>query len=105
MFEGLQKSLSDAFKKITGRGRLSEANIKEGLATVRQALLDADVNFNVTNAFIERASAGAVGQEATPTVRPEEQIIKIVSDDRVNRMGPVDHKIHFANGRATVIML
>jgi signal recognition particle subunit SRP54 len=105
MFEGLQKSLGDAFKKLTGRGRLTEANIKEGLATVRQSLLDADVNFNVTNAFIERVSGRAVGQEVISSVRPEEQIIKIVYDELVNLMGPVDHKIHFANGRPTVIML
>ena len=72
MFEGLQKSLGDAFKKLTGRGRLTEANIKEGLATVRQSLLDADVNYNVTNTFIERVSGRAVGQEVISSVRPED---------------------------------
>src|SRR5436309_1942871 len=105
MFEGLQKGLSDAFKRITGRGRLSEANIKEGLATVRQALLDADVNFNVTNAFIERVTERAVGQDVVQSIRPEEQIIKIVYDELVQLMGPVDHNIHFAKDRPTVIML
>jgi signal recognition particle subunit SRP54 len=105
MFEGLQKGLSDAFKRITGRGRLSEANIKEGLSTVRQALLDADVNFNVTNTFIDRVGERAVGQDVIQSVRPEEQIIKIVYDELVQLMGPVDHNIHFAKDRPTVIML
>jgi signal recognition particle subunit SRP54 len=105
MFEGLQKGLSDAFKRITGRGRLSEANIKEGLTTVRQALLDADVNFNVTNTFIERVTQRAVGQDVIQSVRPEEQIIKIVFDELVQLMGPVDHNIHFAKDRPSVIML
>lgn len=105
MFDGLQKSLSNAFKAITGRGRLSAANIKEGLATVRQALLDADVNFNVTNAFIERVSTRAVGQDVIDSIRPEEQIIKIVYDELCALMGPVDHTIHFAKDRPSVIML
>jgi signal recognition particle subunit SRP54 len=105
MFEGLQKGLSDALKRITGRGRLSEANIKEGLSTVRQALLDADVNFNVTNTFIDRVSERAVGQDVVQSIRPEEQIIKIVYDELVQLMGPVDHNIHFAKDRPTVIML
>lgn len=105
MFDGLQKSLSNAFKAITGRGRLSAANIKEGLVTVRQALLDADVNYNVTNAFIERVSTRAVGQDVIESIRPEEQIIKIVYDELCALMGPVDHTIHFAKDRPTVIML
>ncbi|HQR08952.1 MAG TPA: signal recognition particle protein [Gemmatales bacterium] len=105
MFDGLQKSLSSAFKAITGRGKLSAANIKEGLVTVRQALLDADVNFNVTNAFIERVSDRAVGQAVIDSVRPEEQIIKIVYDELCALMGPVDHTIHFAKDRPSVIML
>lgn len=105
MFDGLQKSLSSAFKTLTGRGKLSAANIKEGLVTVRQALLDADVNFNVTNAFIDRVSERAVGQAVIDSVRPEEQIIKIVYDELCALMGPVDHTIHFAKDRPTVIML
>jgi signal recognition particle subunit SRP54 len=105
MFEGLQKGLSDAFKRITGRGRLSEANIREGLTTVRQALLDADVNFTVTNTFIERVTQRAVGQDVVQSIRPEEQIIKIVYDELVGLMGPVDHNIHFAKDRPSVIML
>jgi signal recognition particle subunit SRP54 len=105
MFDGLQKSLSSAFKALTGRGKLSAANIKEGLVTIRQALLDADVNFNVTNAFIERVSEKAVGQAVIESVRPEEQIIKIVYDELCQLMGPVDHTIHYAKDRPTVIML
>lgn len=105
MFEGLQKSLSDAFKKLTGFGRLTEANIREGLGVVRQALLDADVNYNVVNTFFERVTKRAVGQDVIQSVKPGQQIVKIVYDELVALMGPVDHAIPFAKDRPTVIML
>ena len=60
MFEGIQKSLSDAFKKLRGRGRLTEANIHDGMREVRRALLEADVNFNVVNTFIQRVTERSV---------------------------------------------
>ena len=56
MFEGIQRGLSEALKKLRGRGRLTEANVREGLQEVRKALLDADVNFTVANDFIERVT-------------------------------------------------
>jgi signal recognition particle subunit SRP54 len=105
MFEGIQKSLSDALKKLTGRGRLTEGNIREGLAEVRRALLEADVNFTVANAFIGRVTERAVGQDVLQSLKPSEQIVKIVYDELVQLMGPVDHSFHFARERPTVIML
>ncbi len=105
MFEGIQKSLSEALRRLTGRGRLTEDNIREGLAEVRRALLEADVNYNVANAFIQRVTERAVGQEVLKSIRPSEQIIKIVYDELVKLMGPVDHSIRFAKDRPTVIML
>ncbi|MCS6978140.1 MAG: signal recognition particle protein [Gemmatales bacterium] len=105
MFEGIQKSLSEALRRLTGRGRLTEDNIREGLAEVRRALLEADVNYNVANAFIQRVTERAVGQEVLKSLRPSEQIVKIVYDELVNLMGPVDHGIRFAKDRPTVIML
>lgn len=105
MFEGIQKSLSDALKKLTGRGRITEANIREGLAEVRRALLDADVNFTVANAFIGRVTERAVGQDVLQSLKPSEQIVKIVYDELVQLMGPVDHAFHFAKDRPTIIML
>jgi signal recognition particle subunit SRP54 len=105
MFEGIQKSLSDAFKKLRGRGRLTEANIREGLREVRTALLEADVNFNVVNEFIQRVTERSVGQEVLARLDPSEQIIRIVYDELVQLMGPVDHRIPFAKDRPTVLML
>lgn len=105
MFEGITKSLSDAFKALRGKGRLSEANIREGLREVRQALLEADVNFNVVNTFIGRVTEQAVGQEVLARIDPSEQIVQIVFQELVRLMGPVDHRIPFAKDRPTVLML
>src|SRR5437762_10786813 len=105
MFEGIQRGLSEAFKKLRGRGRLSEANVRDGLREVRRALLEADVNFTVANHFIERVTERAVGQEVLRTLDPSEQIVRIVYDELLKLMGPVDHSFHFAKDRPTVIML
>jgi signal recognition particle subunit SRP54 len=105
MFEGIQKNLSEAFKKLRGRGRLSEANIRDGMREVRRALLEADVNFNVVNTFIQRVTERSVGQEVLARIDPSEQIVRIVYDELVQLMGPVDHRISFAKDRPTVLML
>src|SRR5262249_52289733 len=68
MFEGIQRSLTDALRRLRGRGRLTAANIHDGLQEVRKALLDADVNFTVANDFIERVEKKAVGQEVLRTL-------------------------------------
>jgi signal recognition particle subunit SRP54 len=105
MFEGIQRGLSDALKKLRGRGWLTEANIREGLAEVRKALLDADVNFTVADNFIKRVTEQSLGQEVLRKVDPSEQIVRIVYDELVNLMGPIDHSFRFAKDRPTVIML
>jgi signal recognition particle subunit SRP54 len=105
MFEGIQRGLSDAFKKLRGRGRLSETNIRDGLQEVRRALLDADVNYTVANDFIARVQERSLGQQVLRSIDPSEQIIKIVYDELVQLMGPVDPNIPFAKDRPTVVML
>src|SRR5581483_1144774 len=105
MFEGIQRGLSEALKKLRGRGRLTEANIRDGLREVRTALLEADVNFTVANDFIARVTERAVGQEVLRTIDPSQQIIRIVYDELVKLMGPVDTSVHFAKDRPTVLML
>lgn len=105
MFEGLQKALTEAMRRLTGAGRLTEANIREGVGVIRQALLDADVNYNVVNSFIQRVTEKALGQDVIKSVSPSQQIVKIVYDELVALMGPVDHTIHFAKDRPTVLML
>jgi len=105
MFEGVTRSLSEAFKKLRGRGRLTADNIREGLREVRRAFLEADVNFNVVTDFIGRVETKAVGQDVLARVDPSEQIIKIVYEELVALMGPVDHKIPQRAERPVVIML
>lgn len=105
MFEGIQRALGEALKRLRGRGRITEANIRDSLREVRKALLDADVNYQVANDFIERVTQKAVGQEVLRTLDPSEQIVHILYQELVALMGPVDHKIHFAKDRPTVIML
>jgi signal recognition particle subunit SRP54 len=105
MFESIQRGLGDAIKRLRGRGRLTEANVKEGLQLVRTALLDADVNFKVANDFIERVKERSLGQQVLRSLDPSEQIVKILYDELVALMGPVDPAIRFAKDRPTVIML
>jgi signal recognition particle subunit SRP54 len=105
MFEGIQRGLSEALKKLRGRGRITEANVREGLMQVRRALLDADVNFDVADAFIKRVTEKSVGQEVLRTLDPSEQIVRNMYEELVGLMGPVDARFHFAKDRPTVIML
>src|SRR5580704_17103786 len=100
MFEGITRGLSDALRKLRGRGRLTEGNIRDGLCEVRRALLVADVNFTVVNNFIARVEERSVGQDVLAKVDPSELIVKIVYDELVQLMCPVDQKIRFAKDRA-----
>lgn len=105
MFEGIQRGFSEAMKKLRGRGRITEENVKEGLQLVRTSLLEADVNYEVATAFIERVSTQAVGQEVLRNLDPSEQIINIIYRELIDLMGPVDHRLHFPKDRPMVIML
>src|SRR5262245_24889338 len=93
MFEGLQRNLGEALKRLRGRGRITESNIREGIAEVRKALLDADVNYNVVQSFIERVTQRSLGQAVLRTIDPSEQIVKIVYDELVALIGQVDTRI------------
>lgn len=105
MFDAMQRRLGEALKTLRGRGRLTEANIRDGLREVRTALLEADVNFDVVNAFIQRVTERSLGQDVISRIDPSEQIVRIVYDELVGLMGPVDHRIPFAKERPTVLML
>jgi signal recognition particle subunit SRP54 len=105
MFDDLQKRLSSAFGRFRARGLLTEANIQEGLREVRTALLEADVNFNVVQEFMQRVSEQAVGAQLIKSVRPDQQIVKIVHDELVELMGPVDPTIRMEKSGPTVVML
>ncbi|MSU80705.1 MAG: signal recognition particle protein [Gemmataceae bacterium] len=109
MFEGIMRGLSEAIKGMRGKGKITEANIQEGLRQVRTALLEADVNFNVVNEFIERVKGQALGQQVMRSLDPSEQIIKIIYEELVRLMkGEVEKPeplFHFAKDRPTVLML
>lgn len=87
MFESLTEKLNRAFKKITGRGKLTEANIQEALREVRLALLEADVNYKVVKGLVEEVRKRAVGQEVLGSLTPGQQVIKIVSQELTRVMG------------------
>ncbi len=105
MFDDIQKRLSSAFSRFRARGILTEANIQEGLREVRTALLEADVNYNVVQEFMKRVSEAAVGTQLIRSVRPEQQIVKIVHDELVALMGPSDPSIRFQKTGPTILML
>ncbi|MGE4000970.1 MAG: signal recognition particle protein [Planctomycetaceae bacterium] len=104
MFEGITKSLGDALGGLRG-GRLTEGNIREGLRKVRQALLEADVNYDVAKDFTDRITEQAVGDRVLKSLRPEEQIVGIVYQELIQLMGPVDHQITLRRGEVTVLMM
>ncbi len=105
MFDGLRNGITEAMRKLSGRGRLTEANIRDGLREVRRALLEADVNLGVVNDFVARVTERAVGQEVLKAINPSEQIIKFVYDELVTLMGPVSHAIRYASAGPTILML
>ena len=105
MFDDLQKRLGTAFRRFRVSGVLTEANMKEGLREVRTALLEADVNFKVVQEFMDRITAKATGTQLVKAVRPEQQIVKIVHDELIELMGPVDPSIRFEKAGPTVLML
>ncbi len=105
MFESLNKRLEAAFKNIRGRGKLTEKNMSEGLEEVRLALLEADVNYKVVKKFISDVQEQAAGQKVLESVRPDQQIIKIVHDELVHIMGDDNTPLVIADKPPTNIML
>lgn len=104
-FEGLADRLQNTIKKITGKGKVSEQDVKEMTREVRLALLEADVNFKVVRDFINRVKERAVGQEVMESLTPGQQVVKIVQDELTNLMGGEHSKIAVADRSPTVIMM
>jgi signal recognition particle subunit SRP54 len=104
MFDSLQQGLNSAFRSLTGKARLSEGNMREGLQLVREALLEADVSVDVVKQFMGRVTEQAVGEQVLRSLRPEQQVVGIVHQELINLMGPVDHSLHL-QGDVTVLML
>ncbi len=104
MFEALQENLTSALRTLRGRGKLTESNMREGLQLVEQALLEADVSLSVAKDFIAQVSQQAVGERVLKSLNPTNQLIKVVYDELVALMGPVDHSLHLHPG-VSLLML
>ena len=104
-FEGLTEKLNAAFKRLRGKGRLTEKDVKEAMREIRLALLEADVSFKVVKEFIARVSERAVGSDVLEALSPAQQIVKIVNEELVALMGGSDAKLTIASSPPTVVML
>ena len=105
MLEALTERFSGVFRSLSGRGRISEENIREALRDVRTALLEADVNFKVVKDFTDSVVNKALGQEVIRSLQPGQLMVKIVYDELVNLLGPVDTRIYLVQPPPTVIMM
>jgi signal recognition particle subunit SRP54 len=104
-FEGLADRLQNTINKIRGKGKVTEADVKEMMREVRLALLEADVNFKVVKDFVKKVSERAVGQEVLKSLTPGQQIIKVVQEELTELMGGENSKIAAAHRPPTVIMM
>ena len=105
MFSSLTEKLNKAFGKFRNKGKLTEADIKEGMREIKLALLEADVSFKVTKDFIKDVSERAVGAEVLESLVPSQQIVKIVNEELIRLMGSTQAKLEIASNPPTVIMM
>ncbi len=105
MFGGLTEKLAGAFKKFRSKGKLTEADVKEGMREVKLALLEADVNFKVVKEFVKTVTERAIGSEVLESLLPAQQIVKIVNEELINLMGGEAPKININPKPPTVIMM
>ena len=105
LFESLADKLNATFKKFRGKGKLTEADIKEAMREVKLSLLAADVNIKVVKEFVSRVSERACGAEVLESLTPGQQVIKIVNDELCDIMGSTHSKINVSSSLPTVIMM
>ena len=105
MFDSLSDRLAEVFRRFSGKGKLTRDDVEAGLREVRLALLEADVNFKVARAFVDRIREKAVGEEVLESLTPGQQIVKIVNDELVALLGGEQRRIRYQGQPPTVIML
>ena len=105
MFQNLTEKLANAFKKFRNKGKLTEADVKEGMREVKLALLEADVNFKVVKDLIKSVTERAIGAEVLESLLPAQQIVKIVNEELIKLMGSETPKINISPKPPTVIMM
>lgn len=104
-FEGLSSRLQEITRKLSGKARITESDLKEVLREVKLALLEADVNFKIVKEFISTIEEKALGQDVLKSLTPGQQVVKIVRDEMVNLLGGEDSKINITPNPPSVIML
>ncbi len=104
-FEGLSSKLQNVFKKLSGKGKLGEKDVKEAMREVKLALLEADVNFTVVKSFVNTVTERAVGAEVLESLTPGQQVIKIVNEEMTKLMGGTNAKLEFGSRTPAVILL
>ena len=105
MFQNLSEKLANAFSKFRNKGKLTEADVREGMREVKLALLEADVNFKVVREFIKKVTERAVGAEVLESLVPSQQIIKIVNEELVELMGKSQAKLEISSKPPTIVMM
>ena len=105
MFQGLTEKLANAFKKFRSKGKLTAADVKEGMREVKLALLEADVNFKVVKEFVNSVTERAVGTEVLESLLPAQQIVKIVNEELISLMGGETPKINISPKPPTIVMM
>ena len=104
-FEGISSKLQNVFKKLTGKGRLSERDVKDAMREIKLALLEADVNFLVVKDFVKRVEARAVGADVLESLTPGQMVIKIVNEELTDLMGSTNAKLDFGPKKPAVILM
>ena len=104
-FEGLTEKLNAAFKRLRGKGRLTENDVREAMREVRLALLEADVSYKVVKDFVASVTERAVGSDVLGSLTPAQQVVKIVNEELTGLMGGANAKITMANNGPTVVMM
>ena len=105
MFQNLADKLSNAFKRFRSKGKLTEADVKEGMREVKLALLEADVSFKVVKDFIKRVTERAVGAQVLESLMPGQQVVKIVHEELIELMGKTQAKLEISSRPPTIVMM
>ena len=104
-FEGIASKLQNVFRKLTGKGRLSERDVKDAMREIKLALLEADVNFLVVKDFVKRVEARAVGTDVLESLTPGQMVIKIVNEELTDLMGSTNAKLEFGSKKPAVVLM
>ena len=105
MFDLLSEKLGSVLQSLRGRGRITEANVREAMGEIRTALLEADVQVEVARQFCDACAEKALGQKVIETLRPEQVMVKVVYDELVALMGPIESRIPFVSQPPTIILM